>query len=149
MSGAFDSMLGSTPFGAGTPLPAGVPPTGYSGLCRFIDGLTGDYQINTITGHLAGMPILRQRILLALVTRKGSSSALPKLGLSWPTKIDAQMARLLDAEARASLFQLTDVEKCMRIDELTIEQVEGTGRVRLTLRYTDLQTGEQAEPLSL
>lgn len=141
MSGAFDSMLGSTPFGAGTPLPAGDPPTGYSGLCRFIDGISGDFAIDATTGHLAGMPLLRQRVLLALVTRRGSSTVLPKFGLAYASKITESQLRLMDANARASLYQLTDVEKVMRIDSLTVEQVEGTGRVRLTLSYTDLSTG--------
>ena len=142
MPGAFDSPFGSTPFGAGTPLPAGPPPAAPSTLCRFIDGLTGDFQVDPVTGHLAGMPVLQQRILLALTTAKGSSTVLPLLGISHPAKLDERTTRLLQAEARTALFQLTDVERCMRIDELLVDQVSPVGRVQLTVRYTDLATGK-------
>lgn len=141
MTGAFDSYLGSTPFGAGTPLPAGPPPTGTSGLCRFIDGQTGDFAIDSTTGHFERMPLVRQRILLYLLTRRGSSTVLPKWGLRRPPKIDASAVWLMQAETRVALSQMTDVEKSLRIDEITVEQVEGSGRVRVIVRYTDLTTG--------
>ncbi len=140
MSGAFDSPLGSTPFGAGTPLPAGAPPTGLSTFVRFIDGVTGDFQQDAATGHLAQMPLVRQRVFLALVTRLGSSSVLPGFGLKRPTKIDNSIVRTMQAAARVALYQLTDVEKVVRIDDLIVEQVT-SGRVQLTVLYTDLSTG--------
>ena len=143
MPGAFDSPFGSTPFGSGTPLPAGPPPTGNSSLCRFIDGATGDYQVDPTTGHLAGMSLLDQRILIALTSIKGSSTVLPNMGITHPAKIDASMTRLMQAEARAALFQLTDVERAMRIDDLLVEQVPPVGRVQLTVNFTDLATGQQ------
>jgi hypothetical protein len=142
MPSPFDSPLGSTPFGCGTPLPAGPPPTGYSGLCRFIDGFTGDYAIDPVTGHLAAMPVVRQRVLLALLTVRGSSSVLPTMGMRRPSKIGSDTAWAMAAEARVALSHMTDVERVLRVDNLTVEQVEGSGRVRIICEYTDLTTGQ-------
>ena len=141
MPSPFASPLGSTPFGVGTPLPAGPPPVGNSGLCRYLDGLTGDYAIDHVTGHLASMPVTRQRVLLAILTVKGSSSVLPNMGIRRPPKIDATTTWAMQREVERGLAPLVD-EHAIRIDRIAVEQVEGSGRIRVTVSFTDLQTGK-------
>lgn len=127
-------------------MPAGPPPVGHSALCRYLDGYSGDYRIDATTGHLAGMPVVRQRVLLAIMTVRGSSSVLPTFGMRHPPKIEASTTWAMQAEVRSALSSMVDRHE-IRIDQIDVEQVEGSGRIRVTVDYTDLTTG-QADKVS-
>jgi hypothetical protein len=135
------SIMG--PFGPGTPLVAAAPPTGTAGV-RYLNPATRDYQQDGATGQLAQMPSLRQRVLLSLMTVLGSSSALPLLGIRIPRKQGPQFESEITAEIRFSLRQLTDVEQIARLDGVKVERGAG-GRARVTVSYTDLDTGHSDE----
>jgi hypothetical protein len=89
------------------------------------------------------MPPLKQRALLAIMTAAKSSSVLRDWGLQRPQKMGANFEQLLDSEIRRALYRLTDVERVMRIDAITIER--DTSRARPTIIYTDLNTGTKDE----
>jgi hypothetical protein len=147
MSGLGNSALGTSPFGLGTPVAAAVPPTGKPGS-RFIDPRSRDYQIDTATGQLAQMPAARQRVLLALMTVKRSSSVLPNFGIALPGKIDQAYQRRVTDAVRVALRHLTDVERVIRVDSVLVG-VRPLGLVTITVAYTDLSNGKPADPLTV
>lgn len=137
---AFGTMpAGTGPFGVGTPTAAAVPPTGNAGS-RYINPATRDYEQDSTTLQLAQMPALRQRVLIALTTIKTSSSALPDFGIVLPPKVTPSYESEIKASVRSSLAHLTDVERVMRIDGMTVE-IGASGRQRVTVQYTDISTG--------
>ena len=129
-----------TPFGLGTPIPTGDPPDGASGT-RYLNPATRDYQVDTTTGQLAQMPSIRQRVLLALLTVRGSSTASPGFGIVAPRKMGEQFDVEMKQAVRSALKQLTDVEKVVRIDGIIVER-GARSRSRTTVIFTDLITGE-------
>jgi phage baseplate assembly protein W len=128
------------PFGCGTPIAATTPPTGPAGFSRYINGASGDYEQDLVTGHLKSMSGVRQRVLLAILTVAGSSSVLPLWGLSRPKKITPSLTYSLKAEVRVALRRMTTTERVLRIDAISVEQT-ASGRVALGVSYTDLTTG--------
>ena len=135
--------FGSGPFGQGTPVDATAPPSGAAGS-RFLNPATGSYQVDPVSGQLAQMPALRQRVLLALITVLGSSSALQTMGIGWPSKMAPSFTAEVTAAVKAALRQMVDVEGAMLIDGITVEQGTG-GRARVTVSYTPTDTGESDE----
>lgn len=135
---ATGTPLGS-PFGAGLPTAAPAPALGAE-LSRYIDPANGTYVINPATGRYGGMPIVRQRVVLALRHREGTSTAIPE-GIKWPTKQTPSMAREIEDTVRKRLFTLTDVDKLATLDAVLTE-VTSSGRVQVTVEYTDLTTNQ-------
>lgn len=131
---------GLAPFGLNTPIPVNAPATGAAGS-RFINPATKDYQQDPTTGQLAQMPAVRQRVLLALLTLVNSSSVNPAFGVRLPRKMGTFFESEMRLAIRAALKQLTDVEKIVRIDGISVERGTG-GRSRTTVSYTDLTTGQ-------
>jgi phage baseplate assembly protein W len=134
---------GLGPAGLGTPLSVADPPTGTAGV-RFLNPATRDYQVDSVSGQLAQMPSLRQRVLLALMTTQASASVQPKFGLNSPRKIDGNFTANNEQRIREALRQMTEVEKVMKVTAIKTERgVSGsnTARVRTTVSYTDLTTG--------
>jgi hypothetical protein len=129
-----------TPFGLGTPAPTGDPPDGASGT-RYLNPATRDYQVDTATGQLAQMPSIRQRVLIALLTVRGSATAAPAFGIVPPRKMGDQFTAEMQQAVRSALKQLTDVEKVVRIDGILVERGAGS-RSKTTVIFTDLTTGE-------
>jgi hypothetical protein len=115
-------------------------PVGNSTCCRWIGPQTGDYEIDPLTGHQRQMGAVLQRVLLALKTVKGSSSALPLLGVQLPRKMGTRFNAEVDAAVRDALRQLTDVERIIRIEAIEVER--SMGRAAITVRYRNLLTGE-------
>lgn len=148
MTGFGNSALGTSPFGIGTPSTSADPPTALvqAGLarpgCRFIDARTRDYVHDPDTLQLAQMPVTRQRVMLALLTIKGSSTVLPRLGLRMPRKI----TEAFDTEVRhavlSALYQLTTVERVIRVNAIHAARLSPAGRVLVEVEYVDLTTGE-------
>ncbi len=140
MAGLGTSPIGiSTPFGTGTPTEANAPPETAPQAARFFDPLTRDYVLDTGDGSYQRMPQLRQRVLLAILETKGSSSVRPNDGVILPSLIDASFER----RSRSSITQALNflvVSGELRIDGITFEY-PNTGGVRITVEYTDLTTG--------
>lgn len=136
---ASGSPLALTPFGVGTVATITAPPADPPTYCRYINPGSRDLEIDTSTRHFKQMPKLRQRVLLTLLTLRGSSTVLPDVGVDMPKKLgDRSEPRIRNAVYRA-FYRMTTVEKVMRIDGLLISR--NVGRVTITLVYTDLTTG--------
>jgi hypothetical protein len=107
---------------------------------RYLNPATGDYQIDPTTEHFAQMPKTRQRVLLALLTRR-NSSAVDNFG----KRAAKRMGETFEVEERAhvaeALHHLTEVEKVIRVNRVDVERGTG-GRARTTVHYTDLVSGE-------
>jgi len=131
---------GLGPFGLGTPAeaPEAIEPTNGS---RYINPATRDYEVDAVTGQFSQMPPTRQRVLLALTTRR-DTSGLPGFGLKMP----ARMGDTFEAEARAAvqlaLRHMTELERSLRVNAIVVEK-GALGRARLTVFYTDLLSGER------
>lgn len=134
------SSFGLSPYGTGTPETSAVPASGAAGS-RYINPATRDYQQDPTTGQLAQMPSTRQRVLLALLTVQGSSSVYGRFGIKLPRKMGTSFEVEMRFAVRAALRHLTDAEKVIRIDSITVERGAGS-RSRTTVSYTDLATGE-------
>lgn len=134
------SAMGLFAFGSGTPLPADelsdkVPNARYIGINN------GDFQALE-DGSLADMPPVRQRVIIALATEKGSAAGLEWLGMTLPKKIDASFETAARNAVRLALYQMIEVEKVLRLDAVIVEK-RTQGRVVLTVSYTDLTTLER------
>ena len=109
-------------------------------MARYINPATRQLEIDAATGHFKSMPKIRQRVLIIMMTVRGSSSAIPQFGLSHPDKIQANKIRAqMRAEVDRAFHRMVNVERSIRIDDLVIEEGD-FGRVALTLVYTDLTT---------
>jgi hypothetical protein len=139
--------LGLTPFGFGTPVTAPEPFTAPPALSRFINSGTGQYELDSLTGQFRGMPPLRQRVLLVATMEFGSSSALRNLGIERPTKIDNTFRARMENAVKRAYYYLTDVEKIMRIDFISINKLS-SGRVSVSIEYTDVEFGAQQRPVT-
>jgi len=132
-----------TPLGAGIPISASIPATD-TALSRYIDPNTGEYAIDSTTGVYQTMPSTRQRVMLALITELGSVSIDREFGYLRPRKIGARFEQQVKDSVRSALLQLTDIEKIVRIDNITIDRT-GQSRAEVTVKYTDLSTGDADE----
>jgi len=141
---ASGAPLGLGPFGLGTPVAAPLPATTPPAISRYINPSTGDYQQNVDTGQLQDMPPIRQRMLLMVLTRKGTSTVLPNLGITVPPKIDQTFVRKLSSAIRSAARQMTTVERSARIDNIIIEH-NITGRPDVIIEFTDLTKLNEAD----
>lgn len=110
----------------------------------YINPYTKDYELDASTGQLAQMPPVRQMVLLALSTIKGTATALPWLGISYPSKITQSFESECIASVNAALSHLTrEDDPQITIDRVSVEVASGIqGRAKITVSYTDLTTGE-------
>ena len=131
------SPCGLFAYGAGTPLPADELSDNVTNA-RYIAINTGDFQALD-DGSLADMPPIRQRVIIALATEKGSAAGLEWLGMTLPKKIDASFETAAKNAVRLALNQLIEVEKVIRLDGVMVQKLT-QGRVILTVSYTDLTT---------
>lgn len=138
MAGFGTAPAGTSPFGIGTPTTATVPPDGPVGS-RYINPTTGDYEVDSTTGQFKQMPGVRQRVLLAVLTRR-DSSGIPGFGTRMPARMGDDFEAACDAEIRSALRQMVEIEKVIRIDGIKVER-GAAGRARITISYTDLVNG--------
>jgi len=110
----------------------------------YLNPYTKDYQLDSATGQLAQMPPVRQMVMLALSTWKGSATAVPWLGVKYPDKVGPTFVSEVGDSARSALSHLTTEDSPqITIDRVNVEIVNGVqGRVVVTVSYTDLTTGE-------
>lgn len=140
MAGFGLSSFGLSPYGTGTPVSASDPPDGAAGA-RYIDPSTRDYAQDTTTRQLQQMPPIRQRVLLSVLTLKNSSTVYNG-GINNPRKMGTFFEVEMQRAVRDTLKQLTDVEKVIRIDNITTVRSVGS-RSQTTISYTDLATNQQ------
>jgi hypothetical protein len=139
MAGFGTAPMGTSGAGLGVPVAAADPPDGPAGA-RFINPASGDYEQDSDTRQLKQMPIERQQVMLALRTILGSSSALPTFGVKAPRKMGDTFAAEMTAAVKVALHHLTDVQKVISIDSITVERGTG-GRSRTTVKYTITSSG--------
>jgi hypothetical protein len=131
---------GTAPAGLGTPATVAVSPAVSAGS-RYINPVTRDYQIAYDTGQQAQMPPARQRVLLALTTLKGSSTAAPLFGLEAPRKMGNRFVASMQGAVRAALAHLTLADSpVIKIQRIDVRVPQG-GRAITTVSYVDLSTG--------
>lgn len=141
LSGFGTSPVGSTPFGFGVPTVAPTPPSTVPEGARFIDPFTGDYVLDS-EGEYERISGVRQRVVVALTTRKGSSAVLQTFGLKLPDKIDATFQQRVTNAVRAALSHLIAVKPpVIRLDAVEV-QTPQPGRAYITVRWTDLTNGQ-------
>jgi phage baseplate assembly protein W len=130
-------------FGCGDAAPEPPNPELSTWGSRFINAGSGDYEYNSTTRQLKQMPGLRQRFLIKLTTVLGSNTVLPALGVGLPRKIDQSFERKVDNAVRIAMRQETDVDRVARIDSVSVVRGTNSGRVTITVAYTDLETGSR------
>lgn len=133
------SPMGLFAYGSGTPLPADQLSDNVTNA-RYISVNNGDF-LALDDGSLADMPPIRQRVILALATEKGSAAGLEWLGITLPKKIDAAFETAARNAVRLALYQLLEVEKVIRLDAVIVEKLT-QGRVVLNVSYTQLDNKE-------
>lgn len=138
--------LGETPLGYGEPEEAPVPPE-VSTFSRFIDTGAGDFAMDDETRGLAQMPGVRQRVLLALKTRFGTSTVLPRFGLRWGGKLDAQAESRIKGEIRLCLKPLVE-DGSISLVSIDWEKRD-LGRAVATITYFDKTIGRIAPPIEV
>jgi hypothetical protein len=132
--------FGVGPAGLGTPVTTAAPPDGPAGS-RFIDPAVKDYAQDPSTGQQKQMPKVRQQVLLALTTLRGSASTLRDFGARVPRKMGDRFQAEVTNAVKAALQHLTDTQKVIRID--SIKAIHGRGgRAEITVAWSDLTTGK-------
>lgn len=146
MPGFGTEPFGSAPYGLGTPATAAPiegaifadPVTGETHGGRLIDPKTKDYVYKD--GRAVGMGNVKQRVLLAVSTEKGSS-AMRELGHTLK-RIERISANIL-YEVRAILLAAVRhivAEGLMEVVNITVQK-GGTGQVFARMQWRDLSTG--------
>ena len=132
--------IGSTPVGSSIQQQS-APWSKATGQARYLDPYTGDYVITTDDTDLQRMPTVRQRVLLALITRRGSIAGNPNFGNpAWNIdRIDQRFETRLRNAIKLALYQLVEIEKAIRIERIGIE-IKSGGRCIYTVEYIDLVT---------
>ncbi len=139
--------LGVFPLGYGEATAAPEPPDpSASTLSRYINPGSKSYEVDPTTGHLAQMPGTRQRVLIALSSVAGASTVLRELGVRFGGKIDSSIERRMQGEVRFALRHLI-AERAIRIERIDVAK-RSTGRVRVTVTYTDLLTGQRGQQVT-
>lgn len=104
--------------------PIGMPvatavtvPTGVPAYVRHLD-LDGEYSVDPITGQFVGTSRLRQAVVIALQTQKGSCGARPDLGWLQDGTIGDDFELRTEAKIRAALahVQRAGLGTVQRID---------------------------------
>lgn len=141
MSGFGLFSAGTGAFGLGSPDVAPVPPTGPVGS-RWINPATQDYEIDPGTRNLKQMPSVRQQVLLAIMTIKGSATTAPRFGVTLPTKMGNTFEAECKNSCKTALQHLTNSDPpIIRINNIIV--VKGrNSRAQITIDYTDVSTGE-------
>ena len=132
--------LGYAPLGMPAVTNINKPPPPNKILSNYIDPQKRDYIVSA-TGEYATMPVVRQKMLLALISILGSSSVLPNYGNDPPRKIDDAYKRNMENSVRLATKFITDAKEA-RIDSVIIETFGPRGdSPKVIVSYTDLTTG--------
>ena len=107
-------------------------------MVRYINPSTRKPEISSVTGHFKTMPKTRQRVLIIMMTIRGSSSVLRDFGLGKPDKVIVDTIQAeMEREVNRAFDDMVRIEKAIRIDDVIVEPGD-FGRVAVTLVYTDL-----------
>lgn len=131
-----------SPAGGFTPAETAEAPKTTTGR-RYINARTGDYAIDPDTRNWAQMPSVRQQIVIALGTVRGSSTAMPRLGSRNPRKIRQSIQAEIENDVRTALAHLLREDDPKITLDAVLVQRTGTNRLEKTIVYTDLTTGEE------
>lgn len=114
---------------------------------RFIDPRTRDYARDADGNFIRGSAA-RQRMVIALTTAFGSSLA--ARGVRFPAKHDSTARQVTEAEIRTVTQPMVD-DATVQIDAIKIEVAANRvpGRLGIEVQFTNLETGEEEEPLFL
>jgi phage baseplate assembly protein W len=140
MPGLGSSPLGSSGLGTGSIVEAPERPDPPQGA-NWIDVQTRDYQVDSLTGELKRMPVTRQRVYLALRTRRGSSAVLREFGTKIPGKIDQFFEQRVINEVRRALADLID-EGAIILQDITVNTTLKRGLALILVDYIDMETGK-------
>jgi len=135
MAGLGTTSLGWVALGYGTPVVATAPPPLPVGS-PYLNTTTRDYVVSS-DGGLQRMPSLRHRVVMLLSTELGSAAHEPTIGVRIPDKIDQSFVQRAQQSVRDCLAILAGE---LRIDSIPVD-VYPSGRVAITVNYTDLTTG--------
>jgi hypothetical protein len=138
---ASGAPLAITPFGYGTIASHAAPPEPVVSLTRKLDAQTLDYVLDDTGREFARMPKLKQRIYLALLTLRGSSAALPRMGIVLPKKLDGSATRRIQASVRDALREvLADGSLVIRRIDVAPHPLN-TSRTIVGIEYLDVFAG--------
>lgn len=138
MAGWIGSPFAVFPFGAGAPANLNPPPVVPPQTAAFIDPIPRDYRL-TPDFETARMPSVRQQMLIALTTVKGSMTPAPEFGIELPKKIGENIGRAVRIAVLAATKHITSANRA-RIDDVKTEQLN-MGLLRITVSYEDLIDG--------
>ncbi len=142
--GFAEAPFGTAAFALGTPAEPGAAPAPSNGS-RFLNPRTRDWEIDPDTSQHAQMPAARQRVLLALLTVRGSATSAPGFGFKPPSKIGPRFEAETRNAVRVALAHLTREDApAIEIQDIAVQKI-APGRVLLTVSYVDLATGEEDE----
>ena len=139
MPGFASSPFAVTPYGTGTPATATAPPAERAKGARYLDPVAGDYVLDG-EGEYQRMPTVRQQMLLAVVTRFGSSSVEPGRGVKLPDRITSDFERTVSSSVRSATEHITAAGRAT-LDDVSVKLLQ-TGRAQITIAYTDLTTDD-------
>lgn len=133
MPGIGSSNVGVAPFGPGAPAIAAEPTPPPQGA-KFINYRTGDYERDE-TGAYRRMPVTRQRVQLAVMTRFRSAGADLDLGTKFPEKIGDNFERRVQQEIRRALSRLI-AEGEIVLNGVSVVDDGTLGRRAIVIDYT-------------
>lgn len=140
--GLVGSPFAVYPFGAGAPATATAPPVVPALTAAFIEPSSRDYVL-TPDFETARMPSVRQQMLIALTTVKGSSTAFPELGIALPKKIDENAGHAVKLAVIAAAKHITAAGRARILD---VQTEQGwMGMLRILVSYRDLINGENRQ----
>ena len=138
-------IVGTGPFGAGTPLPPGPPPPPVLGSSRQLGTGTENRGQYVLSG---GNPVfdtdVRQLAIIALTTVLDSSCVLGLGRGPEPPTIDDNFYEQKRAQIDAALAALVKA-KLLAIERLTIDEVLATGRTVTKLTLRDISDNQPFE----
>lgn len=142
MAGFGSTPVATGPFGIGTPADIPEPTTGPVGV-RWINPATKDYEVNSVTGNLKQMPGVRQQVMLAISTLKGTSAPNPRFGITLPNKMNETFESACKNACRKALEHLTSTDPpIINVHNITVVRGRNS-RAEITIDYTDLTSGER------
>lgn len=109
---------------------------------RVLDPGTGDYL--SIDGVIQRFTAGRQRIIIALATKFGSSMAVR--GMQFEPVHDETTGRITEQEARSALSQIT-ADGSIQIPSITVQPMAQAipGRLGISVQFIDTLTGESGQ----
>ncbi len=142
MTGFGLSPAGTGAFGIGTPAEPAAETTGTIGI-RWINPATRDYEVDIVTGNLKQMPSVRQQVMLAISTIRGTATPSPRFGVVLPNKMANTFESECKIACRAALAHLTSPDPpLIKIHNITVTKGRNS-RAEILIDYTDLTTGQR------